>query len=190
MPADLRTEELLFRLRGGDRSASDALMARYWPILRNWARGRLPSYARDLRDTEDLVQETLQSALAHLKDFEIQREGALLAYLRTSVLNRIRDEIRRVRRLPAREAMDPELADHRRSLVEVTMGRESLERYEDALLKLSEEQREAVIMRLELDYTYPQIAYAMGKPTANAARMVVARALVHVVEAMNGRETE
>ena len=97
----------------------------------------------------------------------------------------MRDEIRRVQRRPVRQALDSEIADHRRSVVEAAVGRETLERYETALAELSEEQREAVMLRLEFGYTYPDIANAMGKPTANAARMVVARALVRIVEAMN-----
>ena len=160
-------------------------MARYLPILRRWARGRLPAYARDLAQTDDLVQDTLVAALARLNEFEIRREGAFLAYLRSAFLNRMRDEIRRVQRRPVRQALDSEIADHRRSVVEAAVGRETLERYETALAELSEEQREAVMLRLEFGYTYPDIANAMGKPTANAARMVVARALVRIVEAMN-----
>lgn len=189
MAADDRTEDLLARIRRGDASATEALMARYWPILRNWARGRLPSYARDLRQTEDLVLETLMAALKKLPEFEIRREGALLAYLMRSIDNKVIDEIRRVGRLPARDAMDPELAEHRRSFVEEAIGREALECYEAALRKLSEEQREVLIMRLELDYTYPQIACALGT-TSDAARMVVRRALVHIVKAMNEFRTE
>lgn len=186
MAADLETtSELLALIRQGDLAARDVLMRRYLPILTGWARGRLPSYARDLAQTDDLVQDTLRAALNHLDEFELRREGAFLAYLRRSLLNRVRDEIRRVRRGPLREAMDDGVADKRRSVVEEAIGRETLERYEAALGELSEEQREAVILRLEFGYTYPQIAAAMGKPTANAARMVVARALVRIVEAMN-----
>jgi RNA polymerase sigma-70 factor (ECF subfamily) len=179
------TAELLFRIRKGDLAAREALTARYLPILKRWARGRLPAYARDLAQTDDLVQDTLVAALAHLNEFEIRREGAFLAYLRSAFLNRMRDEIRRVQRRPVREALGSEIADHRRSVVEEAVGRETLEHYEAALAELSEEQREAVMLRLEFGYTYPDIANAMGKPTANAARMVVARALVRIVEAMN-----
>ena len=186
MAADLeQTSELLERIRRGDSSAREALMRRYLPILTGWARGRLPNYARDLAQTDDLVQDTLQAALTHLPEFELRREGALLAYMRRSLLNRVRDEIRRVRRRPPREAMDECVADQRRSVVEEAIGHETMERYEAALAALSEEQREAVILRLEFGYTHPQIAAAMGKPTSNAARMVVARALVRIVEAMN-----
>src|SRR5262245_15818095 len=119
MSPDLATTgELLVRIRQGDRAAREALMRRFLPILTRWARGRLPGYARDLAQTDDLVQDTLTATLAHLNDFEIRREGAFLAYLRRALLNRVRDEIRRVRVRPVRENMDSEIADHRRSVAE------------------------------------------------------------------------
>jgi RNA polymerase sigma-70 factor (ECF subfamily) len=148
----------------------------------------LPLYARDLAETDDLVQVTLIRAMNRLNDFEVRREGAFLAYLRRALVNAIRDEIRRSRRMPGREAMDPEIEDRGQSVVELTIGREALEQYESALTDLHEEQREAVILRLEFGLTHQQIAEALGKPTANAARMVVARGLARIVEVMGEPE--
>ena len=187
--ADLETTvSLLTLVRQGDASARDRLFRRYLPILTRWARGRLPLYARDLAETDDLVQVTLIRAMNRLNDFEVRREGAFLAYLRRALVNAIRDEIRRSRRMPGREAMDPEIEDRGQSVVELTIGREALEQYESALTDLHEEQREAVILRLEFGLTHQQIAEALGKPTANAARMVVARGLARIVEVMGEPE--
>ena len=71
------------------------------------------------------------------------------------------------------------------SLLEQQIGRDTLEAYEGALTRLTEAQREAVIMRLEFGYSYPQVAEAMGRTTPNAARMLVARALVQLAEEMD-----
>ena len=57
-----------------------------------WARGRLPSGARDLVDTEDLVQETLVRTIGNWPFRSFAGVGALQAYLRQSVANRVRDE--------------------------------------------------------------------------------------------------
>jgi len=73
------------------------------------------------------------------------------------------------------------------SVVERVIGREAMEAYEAALATLPDEQREAVVMRIEFGYTYPEIAEALGKPSANAARMAVSRALLQVAEVMSGR---
>ena len=57
------TSDLLRRAREGDSQALDDLIRRHQGPLRRWARGRLPRWTRDLRDTEDLVQETLTQTL-------------------------------------------------------------------------------------------------------------------------------
>jgi len=168
---------LLARARTGEVSAREALFERFMPIVRRWARHRLPASARGLADTEDLVQITLMRALNRLEHFEQRREGALLAYLRTILLNVVREEIRRARPARAQELLDEDAGAPVRSELERLIGRETLERYERGLEQLSDVQREAVLLRLEFGYSHAEIAEALGKPTANAARMIVARAL-------------
>jgi RNA polymerase sigma-70 factor (ECF subfamily) len=178
------TARLLARVRDGDGAARETLLGRYLPILTRWAHGRLPTRARGLADTEDLVQVTLIRALNRLEEFEPRREGAFLAYLRQALLNALRDEIRRSARRPGGEEPDESIPDPRPSGLEEALGRETLERYEAALTTLTEEQREAVILRIEFGYTHEQVAESLGKPTANAARMVVSRALLRLAEVM------
>jgi RNA polymerase sigma-70 factor (ECF subfamily) len=186
--ADLEsTAALLTRIRAGDANARERLLGRYLPILKRWARGRLPASARDALDTDDLVQVTLIRTLNHLEEFEPRREGAFLAYLRHILLNSLRDQLRRVARRPGGEPLDEEVADSSPSVLEQAIGRDTLERYEAALAELPAEQQEAVILRVELDFTHQQIADALGKPSANAARMAVTRALVRLAEAMDAR---
>ena len=179
------TAILLDRARHGDGEAREALLARFLPRLRRWAHGRLPAPARGALDTDDLVQVTLIKAIAHLHEFEPEHEGAFLAYLRRILLNQLRDELRRAR--PGREEADDALPDRAPSLVEQAIGRQVLERYEEALLSLDERQREAVILRLEFDYSHEEVALAVGCPSANAARMLVSRALVRLAEILDGR---
>jgi RNA polymerase sigma-70 factor, ECF subfamily len=181
------TVALLERIRGGDAAAREALLARFLPIMRSWASGRLPSHARGQADTDDLVQITLVRALNNLEAFEVRHDGAFLAYLRQGVLNAIRQEIRRSSRRPGGALPDESLPDPSRSAVEETIGRETLDVYEAALMELTEDQRHAAILRLEFDLTYPEIAEAMGKPSANAARMLVVRALVLLSERLGER---
>lgn len=185
-PTDLEsTAYLLQCVREGASGARDRLVTRFLPILRRWAHGRLPGHARGLVDTDDLVQVSLIRALDHVDEFEVRREGAFLAYLRRILLNSLRDEIRRAARRPSGEPMDERLAARDPSLLEQTIGRETLEAYEGALERLPEDQREAVMMRIEFGYTHQQIADAMGRTTANAARMLVARGLVRIAEDMD-----
>ncbi len=49
---------------------------------------------------------------------------------------------------------------------------------------LTEEQQQAVVLRVELGFSYQQVAEAMGSPSIDAARMLVARALARLSERM------
>lgn len=180
------TLDLLTRAKKGETRAVEELFERCLPALRRWARGRLPAYARDLADTQDLVQETVLHTLNKLESFEPRHQGALQAYLRQAVANRIRDEIRRVQRRPAAmEIIDDAHADMGPSPLEHAIGRQGMERYEAALQRLKPTDREAIVARVELQQSYEEVAVALGKPNANAARVAVTRALARLVEEMD-----
>jgi RNA polymerase sigma-70 factor (ECF subfamily) len=176
--------QLIERARAGDQSALDVLFARHLPALLRFASGRLPRWSRDLSDTVDLVQATVLNSLKHLDRFECRGEGALLAYLRQGIVNRIKDERRNATRRPQIASLDSAIPDAAPSPLEDAIGQEALERYENALARLHDEERQAVIARLELGHSYAEIATLLNKPSRDAARMLVARALVKLAEEM------
>jgi RNA polymerase sigma factor (sigma-70 family) len=176
---------LLARARDGDQEALERLFARYLPRLQRWARGRLPSWARDLADTHDLVQDTLLRTFRKIDGFEYRGEGALQAYLRQALMNRVREEIRRRARRPERTELDEEQPDAAASPLERAMGREGIETYERALGRLKEDERELLIGRLELGLTYDELANLQQRPSADAARKATERALARLVEEMS-----
>jgi RNA polymerase sigma factor (sigma-70 family) len=181
------TVELLNRVKAGDDAARERLVARCLPPLRRWARGRLPSYARDMLDTEDLVQESVLAALGRIEGFEARREGALQAYLRQALANRIKDVIRYKRRRPLQTELPEDARDQGESPLEQVIGLENTERYEAAMLRLRDADREAIVARVELRYSYQELAVALGKPSADAARVAVARAVYRLArEITNG----
>lgn len=178
------TFHLLSRARNGDQEAIDILFARHLKPLQRWASGRLPRWARGLADTDDLVQDTLLQTFKRIETFEPRRVGALQAYLRQAVLNRLRDELRRKARRP--EAAELDIEDVAgRSPLEEAIGREAVEDYEEALARLKPEERETIIARVEMGYTYEELAEALGKPSADAARKAARRALLRLAEEMN-----
>jgi RNA polymerase sigma-70 factor (ECF subfamily) len=186
---DLRTDAestfvLLDLARAGDSRALDRLFGRYLAPLRRFAHGRLPTPARDLLDTNDLVQETLLHTFRRIEQFEPQREGALLAYLRQAIVNRVRDELRRRARRPPVETLDAEAPDGGISPLDAAIGRQAADRYESGLQRLSRDDREAVIARIEMGMSFEEVAAAIGKPSAEAARKTVSRALLRLAEAM------
>jgi RNA polymerase sigma-70 factor (ECF subfamily) len=169
------TTDLLELLRNGDATAVDALFRRVLPPLRRWARGRLPRGVRDLLDTEDLVQDTAMKILPRLSGFESRGGGSLLAYMREAVLNRIRDEADR--RRPLSTGIDDHQLAGGPTPLDEAIGQELAGAYERALQKLTALQREAVIARIELNQSYEEIALALDRPSANAARSLIVRAL-------------
>jgi len=179
------TATLLELVRNGDTMARDRLIRRFLHALQRWARGRLPTSARDLADTDDLVQVTLLRALDRVEAFEPKRAGSFLAYLRRILQNQIRDEFRRAVRRPRAEHLDRDPLGESPSPLDAAIGKEKLEAYEAALARLPEEQQEAVILRIEMGFTHREVAEAIGSPSMNAARMLVSRALVRLAEVMH-----
>jgi DNA-directed RNA polymerase specialized sigma24 family protein len=150
------TADLLQRARHGDREALNELFSRYLPSLRRWA-----------------------------DSFQPRHEGALQAYLRQALVNKVRDEVRRVSRRALPDPIADEHEDPAASPLEEVIGRDALRRYEAALYRLRAEERELIIARVELGQSYQQIAAAHAKASADAARMAVSRALVRLAEEMD-----
>jgi RNA polymerase sigma factor (sigma-70 family) len=185
MPIDPESSfELLLRAQAGDHHAVDKLLARYRPRLRRWASGRLPRYARAVADTDDLVQDALIGTFKNFKTFEHRGEWALQAYLRQAVSNRIRDELRRNDARPQHEALADQMPAAAPSPLEAAVGQQLFSRYEKALETLDADEREAVIARLELGCSYQEIAALIDRPSADAARMFVARVLAKLAAQM------
>jgi RNA polymerase sigma factor (sigma-70 family) len=177
------TGQLIERARTGDAQAIARLCELHLKPLQRWASGRLPRWARSVSDTDDLVQDTLIQTFQRIDAFEPRRVGALQAYLRQAVMNRIRDEVRKSARRPQQE-LTADDADQAASPLEQAIGREAVDRYERALATLPPGEREAIIGRVEMGYTYQELADALGKPSAEAARKAAERALVRLAEEM------
>jgi RNA polymerase sigma factor (sigma-70 family) len=179
------TTTLLARARQGDDEALNSLYSRYLQPLTRWARGRLPVWARDLRETDDLVQDALTQTLRNIHQFDPAGQGALYGYLRQAVLNKLRDEVRRVsgRRV---EPIDEHghLPAQGLSPLEEVLGRDLLAAYDRALERLPEDDQEAVIARIEMGASYAEIAQLTGKSSPDAARMAVSRALLKIAAAL------
>lgn len=156
------------------------LFGRLLPGLRRWARGKLPLWARRRVDTDDLVQEAFVNLHRHLKDIEPRRRDALAAYLRQSIRNRIRDEVRRGERVEVGGLPLTDALDLRASPAEQAREREEAARYRTALSRLAVADQELIVGRLELGYSYDQLALATGRTTADAVRVAVRRALLRL----------
>jgi RNA polymerase sigma-70 factor (ECF subfamily) len=129
------------------------------------------------------VQDTVLQTLRNLGSFEPQREGALLGYLRRSLLNRIRDRFRYAARHPTTKLSETS-PDGGVSPLEFAIEEEDRRRYEAALSRLTPGDREAIVGRIELGYSYEQLALILKKPTPGAARVAIRRALLRLSDEM------
>ncbi len=165
--------ELLSRAQDGDEAARNELCARYLPRLRRWAHGRLPIWAREHLDTEDIVQDTLLRSVRKLDAFTPQHERAFCAYVCEALRNRLRDALRRAARRPASTAIPDDEPASDPSPLEIAVGRQTLGRYEQALQRLREPDRELIIARVELGLDYREIADLLGRPSVGAVRVAI-----------------
>jgi len=182
--SDEPTVELIIRARRGDSSAVNAILQRCLPPLTRWAHGRLPTVARGSLDTADLVQEAAMNAIARLDSFEPRHVGAMQAYLRQSVINRIRDEMRRVGRRPAAVELPPDFASDEPSPLDLALQNETYDRYRTALQQLKPRERELVIARIEAQWSPAEITGHFGFSSVDAARMAVNRAVQRLAALM------
>ena len=185
MDTDFRSatseRSLLERARRGSHSAVAALIERYRPWLRRWARGRLPRRARGAVDTSDLVQETLQRTFANVTSLKSNQSEALRAYLRRAVENRIRDELRRA--TFRQEVILPDgavRAAHDAPQLEQLLDDETWKRYRRALKQLSDRDRRLIVGRAELGYNSGQLALLERLSSPAVARVALRRAVLRL----------
>ena len=159
----------------------------WFPWLRQRARGRLPGWARGLIDTGDLVQDVLLHVFRRMTRFESTSSVAFRAYLRRAVDHRIRDEMRRIGRrdtwsgleekdLPAADAPSP---------LQQLVDNEAWDGYLRALKRLTPRERRLVVGRVELGYSFRQLALVEDRASPDAARVALRRALVRLSREMD-----
>ena len=175
---------LILRARDGDVDACNELCARYLPRLRRWAHGRLPNWAREHLDTEDIVQDTLMQSVRQLNAFTPHHDRAFCAYVSQALRNRLRDAMRRATTKPPAQELSPNVAASEPSPLEQALGGQMLHRYESALQHLSERDRELIVARVELGLDYTEIVGLLHMTSIPSARVAVSRALVRLAVEM------
>ena len=174
------TAQLLKDIRDGDLGARGRLIARIEPLLRNFAHGRVPQMLRHQQDTADMMQVTWLKVLDKLPRIQVQERGAFFAYLRQVLVNALRDALRAQARTPDIVADDGENALQSVVSAENISAQDWLA-YEQALHKLPEEFRHAVVMRFEFGMTFVEMGLELNQ-SPDSVRMRVSRALVLMAE--------
>ncbi len=148
----LEDELLKWRFRRGSQEALARIYEKYLDTMLTLAVGLL----HDVSEAQDVVHDVFVSFAKSAGDFQVR--GSLSGYLATSVVNRVRDRVRRRRtqvaslsqwREPAREPPEP---DQR------VIFTEQADRLNQAVAQLPDEQREIVLLRLTAGMKFRDIA--------------------------------
>lgn len=130
---------------------------------------------RNHHDAEDLAAQVFAQAFKHLEPSELgtpELEGWLFTSARNATVNHVKR-----RRFRATVSIE-ELADSEDSSdpgKEVVDG-ENLDRLVEALAKLGEEQRQAILLRFVEQLPHAEIAEALGR-TESSSRVLIHRTL-------------
>lgn len=168
---------LVRRAKAGDSTAVDRLILRYLPRLRRWIHRRLPAWARDIADTEDLVQETLVNAVRNLPRLEMRNQFSFRAYMKRAARNRVNDEMKRADRHLSSEGVLENIHAKEPSAFQRIVAREDLWRCRVALARLPPADRRLILLALSDGSEAKRLARKAGKSSGDAARMALNRAL-------------
>jgi RNA polymerase sigma factor (sigma-70 family) len=169
----------------GNRAECNAMLDRYLPQLKRFARTHLPAHLRGTITADDLVQEVVLSGIRQLHRLELRHEHAFLSYLLTSIRHRIVDEIRRTRRQPAPVLVGEWHVDPSVSPLQRLITRENLRRYAKALARLGDRDRQLIVLRLVRGLSCLDVAVRLGMPSQAAVQMGVRRALRRLEKRLN-----
>lgn len=183
-----RTHDLLYKARGGDSAALNALFDIFRDPLERYLHAQLPLMVRSFQDTQDAVQEVMLRMFQALPEYHYQGVGSLWGYLRRIARNYVIDSARERKRWGTAgggtDTAAGRVTDGKPSPIDQAAAHERFERYERALEKIPERARHAFLMRIELQLDYATIARDCNLPSPDAARMVIARATKRLTETM------
>jgi len=155
---------LIFKLKHGDRAALSRIYEKYRDDLLRIAAGLL----REQHDAEDIVHEVFAVFVRGCGQFTLT--GSLRGYLTTCVVNGARSLYRAKSRhnTVALDSCEPPVSNRRRPEEWLILD-DDFRRLQNALHELPDEQREAVVLRLQADLKFRDIARLQATSVKTAA---------------------
>jgi len=187
--------ELVRRAQDGEKDALNRLLERYYERVRRIVRVRLGRKLRECVDSGDILQETFIAAVNSFQRFEMRDEASLINWLSKLAQNQIiaaadfhgakkRDHRRNVPLQPgsgsSSGSASPQLAEDVQRPLDDLEEAEQSEIVEESIRQLPEEYRELIILRNYAGATWETVAAETGRPSAAAARMMHARAIIEL----------
>lgn len=163
LPLPVQEDELLLRAQAGDRIAFRSLVERYGPAVRRYLQDALA----DTVAADEATQETF--VRAHSRLGTVRSADRLRSWL-FGIAHRVFLEMCRARKaargMTELSSVEAEPADIAPSPEIELLGREADAVLAGALARLSEERRSALLLRLDHDLSYENIAEEMAWPLA------------------------
>ena len=145
--------------------------------------------ARDARDTQDLVQETLLKTFKRIESFESPPRGRAAGVPAAGAHEQ--HSVPAAAPWPAcavQRHWISQVSDDAPSPLDQAVGSQATEGTNRRWADSDPRDREAIIARVEMGYSYERLAEALGKPSAEAARKATRRALLRLAEEMKRAE--
>ena len=187
-------EDLLMRARSGSDGAMAALLDYYRPYLQVLARLRDKRQMQAKFDDSDLVQETLVRVHQDLTQFRGVTEAEFVAWLRKimAAINgkQVRHYLAQKRNVTVEQQLEDEFANSSQMLGQVyaspiaspsehAVQRERAVILSQALMKLSPDYRESLILHRFHGLTSKEVAERMGR-SEDSVQKLLARGLVQL----------
>ena len=155
-------ELLKWQFRRGSPDALARIYEKYLDSMLTLAMGLL----NDPAEAEDVVHDVFVGFARSANGFVLR--GSLAGYLATSVVNRVRDRIRRDRRRTGWLNSPPAASAEPAKPDEAVIYDEEARRLNDAMAELPYDQREVIVLRLKNDMRFTEIAKIQGVPIGTA----------------------
>lgn len=176
---DLTDEELALRAQAGSEQDFEALVNRYAPAVYRLARG----ITRRPLDAEDVVQETFLRAFRHLDSFAPYKatfKTWLLTIARNQSINVFGSVKRRTLRFLSEfdiddrgtESFNNPFSGVDKDAEGLLAMKQEYFRVEQALQKLPERQRTAMLLKAQQDMSYDQIAQVMNTSVSSVESLI------------------
>jgi RNA polymerase sigma-70 factor (ECF subfamily) len=179
----LEDEVLKWRFKRGSDEALTLIYEKYLEPMLTLAMGLL----NDAGAAEDVVQDVFVSFAQSRRSFRVR--GSLSGYLATSVVNRVRDHQRRLRRRGRGGEKRGQWASEAGGPEQAVILSEQAKLLSAAVAALPEAQREVVLLRLKADMKFRDIAQ-LQKISVNTALSRYRYGLETLRSTLNGEVEE
>ena len=180
-------EELIKAYFSGDAMSLELLVARYLGVVFRFVRSMV--WVRE--DAEDITQEVFVKAWKNLGTFNCEK--SFKTWLFAIAKNASFDYLRKKKQLPfskfedeqGRNTLHETLRDTKPSPYEHAESQEFKKTVDVAMAKLSGEERAAVLLRLQEEFSFAQMAEVFGEPL-DTVRSRYRRAIIKLRELLGG----